>query len=361
MTTDERWIRRCIELAQKAQGRTAPNPLVGSVIVDKRGRVVGAGYHKKAGTAHAEEVALADAGARARGATLYTNLEPCRHESERRRSRPCTALVLDAGVSRVVFGMKDPIKGHGGGGALLSRKGVQVTRGVLKRDCELANRAWSTFAVDKRPWFVLKAAVSLDGRTATRTGESKWITGPKARKRGHVMRDELDAIMVGVGTVLADDPRLTVRGLRGGRSPVRVIVDSKLRTPVKAGALPAIIATTKAASAAKERALVKAGATVWRIPGRGKRVNLTNLAARLAAAELTSVLVEGGATLHGGLVDAGLADEIALFMAPIAIGGNAPMWLGGKGVAKLAEAGGYRLLGEAEHHGDDVLLRYIRR
>jgi len=167
--------------------------------------------------------------------------------------------------------------------------------------------------------------------------------------------------MVGVGTALADDPQLTVRGIRGGQDPIRVIVDSRLRTPVKARALPVIIATTKAASAAKERALVRAGAQVWRVPGRGKRVDIVRLARMLAEADITSVLVEGGATLHGSFVKAGLADEILLYMAPITIGGNAPAWLGGKGIAKLVDAGRYRLSAAPQQLGDDVLLRYCRR
>jgi len=360
MITDERWMRRCLQLARKALGRTAPNPAVGCVIVADDGEVAGEGYHKKAGTAHAEEAALRKAGDAARGATAYTNLEPCNHESERRRKQPCSRLLLEAGVTRVVYGMSDPFDGHGGGGARLRRHGVKVKRGVLRAECEALNRPFAMYATQNRPWFALKAAVSLDGRIATRTGESQWITGAAARKRGHRLRNEIDAIMVGVGTVLADDPRLTVRGVRGGRDPLRVIVDSQLRTAASAAALPAIIATTKQASAARERKLVGAGATVWRVPGRSKRVSLARLATMLSAADITSVLVEGGATLHGGLVDAGLADELALFVAPIMIGGAGPVWLGGKGIAALEDAGRYALDAEPEQVGEDVLLRYVR-
>ncbi len=358
---DERWMRRCLELAARATGRTAPNPIVGSVIVNKRNQVVGEGYHKRPGLAHGEEAALRAAGRKARGATLYVNLEPCRHFSERRRSHPCTHHILEAGVGRVVYGMKDPFKGHGGGASVLKRAGVDVSFGTLRAACEQLNRGFAMWAQEGRPWFVLKAAVSLDGRIATRTGESQWITGDKARKHGHRLRNQLDAIMVGVGTVMADDPRLSVRGVRGGRDPQRVIVDSQLRTPVGAVALPAIIATTKHASAAKERKLVAAGATVWRIPGRSKRVNLAKLATMLGDAGLTTVLVEGGAALHGSMVEADLADEIDLFMAPITIGGAAPAWLGGKGIAKLADASRYRRIGEPVPLGDDVLLTYFRR
>lgn len=361
MSDAERWMRRCLQLARKAVGRTAPNPAVGCVIVDSSGEVVGEGYHKRAGSAHAEEAALKRAKARAKGATAYVNLEPCRHESQRRRSQPCTKLLLEAGVARVVYGMADPFEGHGGGGAWLSRRGVDVVRGVLRGECEALNRPFAMWARQGRPWFVLKAAMSLDGRIATRTGESKWITGETARKRGHRMRNRLDAIMVGVGTVLADDPQLTVRGIRGGRDPVRVIVDSQLRTPPAARALPAIIATTTQASAARERKLAAAGATVWRVPGRAKRVNLARLATMLGEANVTSVLVEGGATLHGSMMDAGLTDELALFVAPMTIGGKGPVWLGGKGVAALADAGRYELDGEPERLGQDLLVRYVAR
>lgn len=363
-------MRRCLELARKAAGRTAPNPMVGCVIVDRRGKLVGEGYHRRAGLAHAEEAALHDAGDHARGATLYVNLEPCRHESERRRSQPCTKLVLAAGVRRLVYGMADPFDGHGGGGRWLARRGVDVTRGVLAAECDELNRGFVMWAQQRRPWFLLKAAVSLDGRIATRTGESQWITGAAARKHGHRLRNELDAIMVGSGTVLADDPQLTVRGIRGGRDPIRVVVDGELRTPASARLLPAnsrskarvIIATSAGAPAARERALVSAGAEVWRVPGRGDRVAMQRLATLLGEADITSVLVEGGARLHGALVDAGLADEIALFLAPLIIGGEtAPSWLAGQGIAMLVDAARYRLVGQATQLGGDLLLTYRRR
>lgn len=365
---DERWMRRCLELARRAEGRTAPNPMVGCVIVDGRGRLVAEGHHERAGTPHAEAVALAAAGKRARGATLYVNLEPCRH-IRRRRTEPCAPKVAEAGLRRVVLGMGDPIRSHAGGAAWLVRQGVEVTRDVLRAECAELNRAFVTWARERRPLLVLKAAATLDGRVATHTGESKWITSSAARRDGHRLRDRLDAIVVGVGTVLADDPALTVRGLRGGRDPVRVVVDSRLRTPPTARLLPAhsrsrvrvIVATTERAPRSRERALQGAGAEVWRLPaGEGGRVDLAALAGGLAEAEVTSALVEGGPGLHAAFAAADLVDEVRLYLAPRVLGGEArsvgPGWLGGPGVAELAAGWELAFHGDAERLGPDLAL-----
>ena len=355
---DERWMRRCLSLARRGEGRTAPNPMVGCVVLDRRGRVVAEGWHRKAGSLHAEAEALAKVG-RVPGGTLVVNLEPCRHEG---RTPPCAPLVAASGVKRVVVGMLDPVRGHGGGAAWLARKGIAIERGVLEAECRELNRAWLRFARDGRPWFTLKAAATLDGKVATWKGESRWITGEAARRDGHRLRDSHDACMVGVGTVLADDPRLTVRGLRGGRDPVRVVVDGSLRTPPGAAVLArgrVIVATTRAAAPSREGRLLAAGAEVWRLPGRG-RVDLAALAARLAEAGITSVLVEGGPTLHGALLDAGLVDEVRLFVAPLVLGGSGRRsgltWIAGRGVDRLADATRLVAVGPPRRLGPDLLL-----
>jgi diaminohydroxyphosphoribosylaminopyrimidine deaminase/5-amino-6-(5-phosphoribosylamino)uracil reductase len=360
---DARHLARCLALAAPLAGRTAPNPIVGCVIVDRRGRVVAEGVHRGPGTPHAEVDALAQLGGRARGATLYCNLEPCNHHG---RTPPCAPAVLAAGISRVVLGGLDPIPGHGGGAALLRRGGVTVEVGVLAAACAEANRPWLTWARDHRPTFTLKAAVTLDGKIATVGGEAKWITGAAARADGHRLRDRHDAILVGVGTVLADDPRLDVRDLPGGRDPVRIVVDSRLRTPPRARLLPGargvrtILATTAAAPAARERRLVAAGAEVWRIPGRGRRVDLRRLATRLAAAGLTSVLVEGGGEVHAAMLAADLADTLCLYVAPMVVGGPAPSWVGGRGQRALALAHRFVFDGPAIPVGDDLRLTALR-
>ncbi|MCB9564080.1 MAG: bifunctional diaminohydroxyphosphoribosylaminopyrimidine deaminase/5-amino-6-(5-phosphoribosylamino)uracil reductase RibD [Kofleriaceae bacterium] len=296
---DVRWMRRCLQLAARAEGRTAPNPVVGCVVVDGRGRKLAEGWHRRAGTAHAEIVALdalAAAGRRGDGATLYVNLEPCNHHG---RTGPCAPAVAAAGIRRVVIGAMDPVAGHAGGARWLARHGVEVVTGVLGDASEALNRPFFTWARLRRPHVVLKAGVSLDGRVATRTGASRWITGEAARAEVHRLRDRLDAVLVGIGTVLADDPRLTVRGVAGGRDPVRVVVDSRLRTPVGAALLAGagqgarvIIATTAAAPASRQRRLEAAGAEVWRLRDRGGRVDLRALVRRLGAAGVLSVLVE---------------------------------------------------------------------
>jgi len=360
-------MRRCLELAQRGEGRTAPNPMVGCVITDRRGKVVAEGWHRLAGDVHAEVDALARAGGKVPGGTMYTNLEPCRHSG---RTPPCAPMVAQSGLVRLVVGMEDPIEDHAGGAVWLRRHGMKVRMDVLRAESEELNRAFLVWARQGRPWFTLKAATTLDGKVATWRGESKWVTGEPARQEGHVLRNGHDAILVGVGTVLADDPALTVRGVKGSRDPMRVVVDSSLRTPPGAAVMKSrgrgasrtkvVFATTRAAPATRERRLQRAGADVWRLPSRGGRVDLKALGRRLAIAGVTSVLVEGGPTVHGSLLEAGLADEVRLFLAPSVLGGQGrrvgPSWAGGKGVDKLADAWRMRFVGQPRLVGDDLLL-----
>ncbi|MBI4509094.1 MAG: bifunctional diaminohydroxyphosphoribosylaminopyrimidine deaminase/5-amino-6-(5-phosphoribosylamino)uracil reductase RibD [Deltaproteobacteria bacterium] len=338
---DRRFMRRCLTLARRAQGRTSPNPMVGCVVVSLDGHVLAEGWHRRAGESHAERVALEKLGGKAVGASLYVNLEPCAHLSKR-RTKPCAPLVAESGIKRLVFGMHDPFPGHGGGLDAIRLAGVDVEGPVEESACRRLNEAFVVYATEKRAHFTLKAAMTLDGRIATASGESRWITGEVARAHGHRLRNAVDAILVGIGTVFADDPLLTTRGVRGGRDPVRVVLDGKLRLPLGAAILnsgsPArtLVATRKDAPLRREHALLAAGVEVLRLPSRGGMVDLGELSRELAHRDILSVLVEGGAATHASFLEAGLCDRLLLYMAPRAIGGDkAPSWLGGRGVLRL--------------------------
>lgn len=359
---DPRLMRMALRLAARARGRTSPNPMVGAVVV-KDGEVVGRGYHRRAGTAHAEVVALRQAGERARGADLYVNLEPCNHVG---RTGPCAACIIESGVARVAVGMRDPNPlVDGRGFRALRRAGVEVVLGVLEAECERLNEAFACSITRGRPFVILKTATTLDGHVATRDGDARWVSGEAARLEGHRLRDACDAILVGAGTVLADDPSLTCRGVPRGRDPVRVVLDSRLRTPpsarVVAGAAgstaPTLIATTEGAPERRVRPLVAAGAEVVRLPSdAGGRVSIPALLARLHARELQAVLLEGGPTLAGAFFAAGLVDRVVAFVAPKLLGdGLARPVLAGPAVARMADA--VPLEGvEVRRVGEDLML-----
>src|SRR5712671_6249478 len=304
-----------LQEAAKGLGRTHPNPVVGAVVA-RGGRVLGVGHHRKAGGPHAEVAALRQAGRAARGADLYVTLEPCNHQG---RTPPCTDAILEAGIARVFVGSIDPnplVQGRGV--RRLRSAGIEVRTGVLRAACDAANEMWFKFIGRKLPWVVLKAAVTLDGKLAAPSGDSRWVSGPRARALVHELRDELDAVLVGVGTALADDPRLTARG-PGLRDPVRVVVDSLARLPPAARLLRqrssarTLIACTLRAPAARVAALERAGAEIVRCRAdRAGRVDLKDLLKRLAGRGLTSVLVEGGAAIHGGFLARALWDEVYL-------------------------------------------------
>lgn len=357
-------MRRCVDLARRGEGRTAPNPVVGAVVVGRNGRVIAEGFHRGPGTPHGEAEALAIAGDRARGGTLYVSLEPCAHPSPRKPA-PCADLVAASGVSRVVIGLRDPFPGHGGGVERIRAAGIPVDGPVEEDLCRRANEPWLTFATRQRAWFCLKAAMTLDGRIATATGESRWITGEAARRDVHERRNRCDAILVGAGTVSADDPLLTVRGVDDGRDPVRLILDGSLSMSPRArmlggSAAPTIVVTTRDAPARRAAALEQAGAEVWRVAGQDGRVALRPFAKALAKRGILSVLVEGGAQTHAALLAAGLCDRLVLYVAPMAIGGpGAPPWLGGDGVASLGRAPRFRYDVPPRLVGDDLLLEAV--
>jgi diaminohydroxyphosphoribosylaminopyrimidine deaminase/5-amino-6-(5-phosphoribosylamino)uracil reductase len=329
------FMRRALELAERGRGRTSPNPMVGAVVV-RDGRVVGEGAHLRAGGPHAEITARAAAAAAARGATLYVTLEPCDHHG---RTPPCAPAVLAAGIARVVTAIADPNAQAQGGAARLRAAGVAVETGVLTEEAERQNRAWLTAVRQRRPHVTLKAAATLDGKIADLHGGSRWITGEAARLYAHRLRAESDAIVVGVTTALRDDPALTVRlDEPWPREPYRVVLDTGARLGADArvihAATPArtLVAVGEGAPAGRVAALQAAGATVLRCPAREGRVDPAALLARLFEREVRAVLVEGGAETHAAFVDAGLVDRVALFVAPLLLGGRAaPGVVGGAG------------------------------
>jgi diaminohydroxyphosphoribosylaminopyrimidine deaminase/5-amino-6-(5-phosphoribosylamino)uracil reductase len=319
---DPRWMARALELARRGLGETNPNPMVGCVLV-KRGRVVGEGWHRRAGGPHAEAQALRAAGGAARGATAYVTLEPCAHQG---RTPPCAPALLQAGVRRVVAALRDPNPVVNGRGlASLRRAGVEVVVGVAADEAAALNERFVIAARLGRPFVMLKAAMTLDGRIATAAGESKWITAAPLRRRARALRRLHDGVAVGVGTVLADDPLLLPQP-RTRRPFHRVIFDSRLRTPLRsrlvssAGDSPLWIVTTEAA--AGREALEARGVRVLAAPARDGHVDLARALAALRAEGLWSLMVEGGSDLLGALLAARLFDQVALFRAPLLLGGR---------------------------------------
>jgi diaminohydroxyphosphoribosylaminopyrimidine deaminase/5-amino-6-(5-phosphoribosylamino)uracil reductase len=356
----EYFMRLALDEAARALGRTAPNPVVGALLV-KGGRILSRGYHRKAGTAHAEVVALEAAGARARGADLYTTLEPCNHWG---KTPPCTQAILEAGVRRVICGSADPNPVVSGKGvARLRRAGVEVLTGVLREEADRLNWPFFKHVVSGLPWVTLKAAVTLDGKLATANGDSKWVTGEAARERVHRLRDRADVILIGAGTARADDPRLTTRLPGGeGRDALRVVVDSRLSLSPKLQLFtqrsPAqtIVATLEPEDGKKAQALARLGTEVWRLPAREGRVDLAALLKRLGERGLMHVLVEGGATLNGALLRDRLADEVALFVAPKLAGDEGLGWAGRLGLSRMADAVTLERVTH-ERIGEDFLIR----
>ena len=323
-------MRDALRLAARGRGRTSPNPLVGAVIV-KRGKVVGRGYHHRAGTPHAEIHALVDAGAAAAGSDVYVNLEPCAHHG---RTPPCSDALIAAGVRRVFVGMVDPNPlVNGAGIARLRGAGIEVIEGVLGAACAAINEAFVTFIQRGRPHITLKSAITLDGRVASRSGHARWVSGPGARKAGHKLRNDLDAIIVGSGTLLADDPQLDCRDVRGGRDPIRVIFDSRLRTAPTARVValaetstaPTWVVTTRRAPASRARVLEARGVEILRVASKAGHVDVAAGLKALGDRGVVSALVEGGPTLAGALWTARCVDRLVTFIAPKVLGDPAAL------------------------------------
>ncbi len=337
-------MKRALELARQAEGRTSPNPLVGAVLV-KNGRVIGEGYHRQAGEPHAEVEALGRAGDAARGATLYVNLEPCAHYG---RTPPCTQALIRAGVAEVYYAVRDPNplvqgKGH----AQLEAAGIVVHQGLLELEARRLNQPFFKHILTGKPFVTAKFAMSLDGKIATRNGESQWITNKTSRQRGHQLRDITDAILVGAGTVLADDPLLTTRLPQSDvHHPARIVVDSRGRVPLSARVfdpdLPGrtILATTDLLDPGHRADLEGLGVEVWALPPDADgRVHLPALLDEIGRQNFLTLLVEGGSELLGAFFLKGLVDRVWAFIAPLIIGGQeAPGPVGGPGVENLAQA-----------------------
>ena len=354
---DERMMRRALELAARGVGQVSPSPLVGCVIVDDGGRVVGEGYYLYERLKHAETLALEQAGPRARGATAYVSLEPHAHQG---RTPPCTDALIEAGIKRVVAPIEDPNPNVSGKGfAHLREVGVEVRTGLMAREAERLNEKYIHCMRKERPFVHLKLACSLDGRTATRTGDSRWITGRESRARVHTLRHESDAILVGINTAIADDPQLTDRSGGARRRPlVRVVLDQTLRLSPDsrlartAGDAPVLVFTSERALPSAVAALEALGVEVIRGAEGGRDLRL--ILKELGRRSIQSVLVEGGATIAGAFLDAGLVDKASFFIAPMIIGGDdAPPAVGGTGAQKIADAVNLHDI-EVTQHGRDV-------
>jgi diaminohydroxyphosphoribosylaminopyrimidine deaminase / 5-amino-6-(5-phosphoribosylamino)uracil reductase len=339
----EQWMQRALELAGKAAGRTSPNPMVGAVIV-KNGRVIAEGYHKKAGRPHGEIEALRKAGKRARGAQMFVNLEPCCHQG---RTPPCTDAIIESGLSEVFVGMRDPNALVAGKGIRqLKRAGITIHTGILKQECQRLNEVFVKYIETGKPFVILKSALSLDGKIATSSGESQWITGPEARERVHRMRDQVDAILVGAGTVLKDNPQLTTRLKKGkGRNPARVILDARAEIPLNARVFHhadrdrVVYVTTGKASASRMNRLASRGINIHVLSKNSSRISLIKLIKILGEMGVVSVLLEGGSGINASALKEGIVDKVVLFLAPMIIGGeSAPGVVGGLGIKSLKQA-----------------------
>jgi diaminohydroxyphosphoribosylaminopyrimidine deaminase/5-amino-6-(5-phosphoribosylamino)uracil reductase len=364
------FMRLALREAEKGLGRTRPNPAVGAVLV-KNGRVIARGHHARAGGPHAEVVALRAAGARARGADLYTTLEPCDHWGQ---TPPCTRAIAEAGVKRVFVGSTDPNpKVNGRGIARLRALRIPVITGVLADACDRHNAPWRTFVRRRRPFVTLKAAITLDGKLAAAGGDARWVSGPESREEVHRQRDRVDAILVGAGTARADDPRLTSRP-RGGRGhdPVRVVLDSRLSLPRtlklfrQRSAAPTWVAHVAGPPGRGAKRRVEGGALrraqgerVERIrcQARGGQVDLPDLLRKLAGRGITHLWVEGGAEVFGAFLAAQLVDRVVLFMAPKILGATGVSWVGGA-VFRPRRAAQALQLGSVEvsRMGEDLML-----
>jgi diaminohydroxyphosphoribosylaminopyrimidine deaminase/5-amino-6-(5-phosphoribosylamino)uracil reductase len=354
--TDERMMARALRAA--ALGHPSPNPHVGAVLV-RNGEVISVGHHARCGLAHAEVVAIGRAGQRARGATLYVTFEPCNHYG---RTGPCSDAIIRAGIRRVVIGCRDPAPHKPGAIKKLRAAGIEVVPGVLEKAAQRMVADFAKCRLQGLPLVTLKAAITLDGRIAGRTGESKWITGEEARREAHRLRAKSDAVMVGVGTVLADDPQLTVRAVRG-RDPLRVVLDTHLRTPPGARVVrhgsrsPTLIFHAAGADPARKRRLEREGVELVAVGrSRSRGVSLRAVLRELVRRDVVRLLCEGGSRVHGSLLDSGLADRLALFVAPRILGDARALPLAdGRGVARLADAWQVRDTG-IRRLGDDILI-----
>ncbi|MFI1101577.1 bifunctional diaminohydroxyphosphoribosylaminopyrimidine deaminase/5-amino-6-(5-phosphoribosylamino)uracil reductase RibD [Streptomyces melanogenes] len=329
-------MRRAVGLAARGLGSTSPNPVVGCVITDASGAVVGEGFHQQAGGPHAEVHALSAAGDSARGGTAYVTLEPCNHTG---RTGPCAQALIQAGIARVVYAVGDPNPQATGGADTLRAAGVEVEQGLLAKEAEAGNAAWLTSVRLGRPYVLWKYAATLDGRIAAEDGTSRWITSPEARADVHRLRAEADAVVVGSGTARTDDPHLAVRGIEGALQPLRVVVDTEAKA-VRPGArvlddaAPTLVAVAEDADTTQ---LADAGVDIVRLPRAATGLDIPGLLAALHGRGVRSVLLEGGPALAGAFVAAGAVDKVVGYLAPVLLGAG-PAALTGGGITTIAEA-----------------------
>lgn len=355
------YMLRAIQLAKKGSGYTSPNPMVGAVIV-KNGMIIGQGYHQTYGEAHAEINALRQCKEDAKGATLYVTLEPCSHTG---KTPPCAYAIIEAGISKVFVGMEDPNPLVAGRGlALLEEAGIDVICGICEKETKELNRIFIKYITTGRPYLTMKSAMTLDGKVASVTGDSQWITGEESRAYVHKLRHQVSAIMVGVGTVLVDNPRLTTRLPEGdGKNPLRVILDSKARTPINAALIDqegeTLVMVTREAPPDKIRQLRQRGVEV-EVMTHAEGINLDEVMTSLGKRGIDSVLLEGGGRVNASALEAGSVDEVMIFIAPKIIGGQGKSPVIGNGIPLMKDA--IRLQGlQMEYIGSDILIRgYIQ-
>ncbi len=360
---DRKYMERAIELAARARGRTSPNPLVGAVIV-KDGQIVGEGYHQKAGTAHAEIHALKAAGQQAWGASLYVSLEPCCHQG---RTPPCTEAIIKAGIKRVVIAVLDPNpKVAGKGVKILQEAGIETEVGVMKEDALYLNEIFFKYIQQKLPFVAIKTAMTLDGKIATGSGDSRWVTGAAARKYVHHLRNTYDAILVGIGTVLADNPQLNTRlDQELTRDPIRIVIDSNLDLPLdsviacSSREQPTIIFCGMHIDDHKAQDLALLGIEIIKLELEDDQVPLSTAMSILAHREISSVLVEGGGEINASFINQGLVDKLYWFIAPKIVGGRGgPSPVGGNGCQFMNEAV-QLTISKVQSFGKDILITAI--
>ena len=355
---DEKYMKMALELAEKGRGYTSPNPLVGAVIV-RDDAVIGRGYHRAAGQPHAEVEAITDAGGNCKDATLYVTLEPCNHYG---RTPPCTRAILDADIARVVVAMDDPNPGvAGGGNAFLESRGISLSTGILRDDARRQNAFFIKHVQTGLPYVIVKSAATLDGKIATDSGDSKWITGEAARAHAHKLRHAVDGILVGVDTVRADNPRLTTRLAGGGKNPIRIILDTNLNIPETAAVIDeghaagTIVVAGEDPDEGKKAALGEKGVRVLTAPLRDGRIDPQGLMEILGKMNITSVLVEGGSRVAASMLRSGVVDRICFFYAPKLLAGDGISMCRGPGPETISEA--IRVANiEIKRFGDDILI-----
>lgn len=351
---DSFFIKKTLALAAKAKGMTSPNPMVGALIV-KNNKIIAECWHKKPGTPHAEALVIEKAGDKAKGSTIYVNLEPCCHTDK--RTPPCTKAIIRAGIAKVVVAMKDPNpKVSGRGIRELENSGIEVLHGIMEKEARDLNEAYIKYITTRQPFVILKVAMTLDGKIATPEGESKWITSEKSRLIVHRLRGSVDAVMTAIGTVRADDPELTSR-IKGAKNPIRIIIDPRLETPLGSKALnvpPETIIVARISPARRKKKLVNKGIKL--IEFDGKKLSLRWLMERLGEMEISSIMIEGGSSLNAYALEDGIVDKAIFFIAPKIIGGSKSLpAVGGGSFRRLADAHKINNL-KVKKIGDDLMV-----